>query len=253
MNTALFQSASGWPSPIFLQGVAALPLSCTFWDKNVRTPAAQRWRPRGLVRMKLMSAALQLARWCVPCRAFKGDFWRCRWMRFPALSSSDRGFIITPNCSGALTLIWLWCSAETILDKRHSRSLHSAFTGALSILWVWYYTTACVSFSWSCTDFRFVVVFIVGAGGSVFYSHELSPTSLRLQTHMVWKQCPHLNFNLFLLFFEGIALQCVCSWLKWFLCRRDSLSLLCVTLWFSLHICNTSRPQRKIQRCFSGT
>lgn len=46
-----------------------------------------------------------------------------------------------------------------------------------------------------------------------------------------------------LLFFKGVALQCVvhvCSWLKWFFRRRDSLSLLCVTLWFSLHICQKS-------------
>lgn len=34
-----------------------------------------------------MSAVFQLARWCVPHRAFKGDFQRCQWMHFAGLSS----------------------------------------------------------------------------------------------------------------------------------------------------------------------
>lgn len=90
--------------PISLKGVAALLVSCTFLDENVCVHSAQRSRPRGLVRMKLMSAVFQLARWCVPHRAFKGDFQRCQWMHFAGLSSGYWTFYYYSAVFGSIDL-----------------------------------------------------------------------------------------------------------------------------------------------------
>lgn len=51
-----------------------------------------------------MSAVFQLARWCVPHRAFKGDFQRCQWMHFAGLSSGYWTFYYYSTAFGSIDL-----------------------------------------------------------------------------------------------------------------------------------------------------